>query len=164
MNKRVFIYSDKVKSGKTTNLFRWMTKQISIGGILQPVVDGKRYLYSIIDKTLIQLEITKDQSENFSENELIKIGNYFFLRSGFDKAKKILRRDFKNELDFLVIDEIGPLELDGSGLEPVVSEILYDICKFKGNLILVIRDKILNDAVKKYNLEEKFVLWKPEQE
>ncbi|MGB9664366.1 MAG: nucleoside-triphosphatase [Ignavibacteria bacterium] len=159
MNKKVFIYSDKIKSGKTTKLFQWMTKQNSIGGILQPVVEERRFFYSIIDKKLIQLEITKDQSKNFSENELIKIGNYFFLRSGFEKAKEILRRDFNNKPEFLIVDEIGPLELEGNGLEPIVSEILDDIGNFEGKLILVIRDKILVDAVKKYNLEEKFEIW-----
>lgn len=164
MSKKIFVYTDKIKTGKTTNLFRWITKQNSVGGILQPVVDGRRFFYSVLDKTLIQLEISAEQSKNFPENELIRIGNYFFLRSGFEKAKEILKRDFQSNLSCLVIDEIGPLELNDDGLEPVITEILSKIDEFNLQLILVIRDKILDDAIKKYNLENKFENWKLEVE
>lgn len=164
MSKKILIYSDKIKSGKTTNLFRWITKQNSIGGILQPIVDGKRFFYSIIDKTLIQLEIAQDQSKDFFENELIRIGDYLFLRSGFEKAKEILKRDFESKLNCIVIDEIGPLEMNGNGLEPIITELLSKLDKFEGQLILVIRDKILDDAIKKYNLKNKYEHWKPKVE
>ncbi|MEJ5304743.1 MAG: nucleoside-triphosphatase [Ignavibacteria bacterium] len=161
MNKKILIYSDKIKSGKTTNLFKWISKQNSVSGILQPVVEDKRYIYSIVDKTLIQLEISEKQSQAFPENELIKIGKYHFLKNGFDKAKEILKRDFQKKYSWIVIDEIGPLELSGSGLEPAISEIFNKIESFDGKLILVIRDKLLNDVINKYNLDEKYELWCP---
>lgn len=164
MSKKVFIYSDKIKSGKTTNLFRWIARQNSIAGILQPVVEEKRFLYSIADKLLFQLEISKNQTKNFSNEDLIKIGNYIFLKSGFEKAKEILKRDFEKNYDWLVIDEIGPLELEGNGLEPVISELLNRLNAFEGILILVVRDKLLNQVIQKFRLEEKFELWKPEFE
>lgn len=154
--KKVLIYSDKVRSGKTTNLFRWLANQKNVGGILQPVIDDKRFFYSIVDKTLIQLEIKIDQADKLKENELIKMGKYIFLRSGFDKAKEILFRDFEKNFDWLIIDEIGPLELNNSGLEPVISKIINGKEYFSGNILLVVRANILNNVLKHYNLEKDF--------
>lgn len=154
--KKVLIYSDKVRSGKTTNLFRWLANQKNVGGILQPVIDDKRFFYSIVDKTLIQLEIKIDQADKLKENELIKMGKYIFLRSGFDKAKEILLRDFEKNFDLLIIDEIGPLELNNSGLEPVISKIINGKEYFTGNILLVVRANILNNVLKHYNLEKDF--------
>jgi nucleoside-triphosphatase THEP1 len=161
MNKKILIYSDKIKSGKTTNLFRWIARQNLISGILQPVVEEKGFFYSIVDKILIQFEVSEEQSKKFSESQLVKIGSYFFLKSGFEKAKEILKRDFEKNYDLLVIDEIGPLELNGDGLEPVISEIVNWLDTFEGKLVLVVRDKLINDVIKKYKLEEKYVMWQP---
>jgi len=161
MNKKILIYSDKIKSGKTTNLFRWIARQNLIAGILQPVVEEKGFFYSIVDKILIQFEVYEEQSKKFSESQLVKIGSYFFLKSGFEKAKEILKRDFEKNYDLLVIDEIGPLELNGDGLEPVISEIVNWLDTFEGKLVLVVRDKLINDVIKKYKLEEKYVMWQP---
>jgi len=161
MNKKIFIYSDKVKSGKTTNLFRWMTKQDSVAGILQPVVEEKRFIYSIVDKNLIQLQIDEEQSKKLAEKELVRIGSYIFLRSGFEKAQQILKRDLEKYFKWLIVDEIGPLELNGDGLEPTFSEFLTTLHNIESNLVLVVRDKLLSEVIKKYNLEDKFELWKP---
>ena len=60
-----------------------------------------------------------------------------------------------------MIDEIGPLELNGDGLEPVISEIVNWLDTFEGKLVLVVRDKLINDVIKKYKLEEKYVMWQP---
>lgn len=159
--KKILIYSDKIKSGKTTNLFRWVAGKKSIGGILQPVVNNKRYIYSITDKSLIQLEISENQSKNFTEDLIIKIGKYIFLKSAFDKAKEILSRDINKNLDWLIIDEIGPLELEGKGLEPLVGRIINQIDELDSFVILVVRDSLLNAVLEKYELHNKYDFWPP---
>lgn len=156
MTKKILIYSGKIKSGKTTNIFRWSVSQKNVAGILQPVIDGKRFFYSISDRTIIQLEISDEQAIGLSNEDLIKIGKYNFLKSGFEKAQEILLRDFERNYEWLVIDEIGPLELNNSGLEPVISKIINGKEYFSGNILLVVRANIFNNVLKHYNLEKDF--------
>ncbi len=44
---KIYILTGPVNSGKTTKLMNWVEKKSNVGGILTPVVDGKRHLYSI---------------------------------------------------------------------------------------------------------------------
>lgn len=152
MNK-LYILSGKLKSGKTTELFRWTSGRKNVGGILQPVVDGKRFIYSITEKRLIQLEISSTNLADLNEEDLIKIGNYLFLKDGFNKARDLLQKDFKVNCEWLIIDEIGPLELSGSGLEPTVSSILKNSNSFSGSIILVVRESLIEEVIKKLKLE-----------
>lgn len=151
---KIYIYTGKIKSGKTTNLFRWCIGKTSIGGVLQPVIDGKRFFYSIRNKELIQLEPFNDLNK-----DTIQIGKYNFLIKGFDKAKAILKEDFQQNLDWLIIDEFGPLEIDGKGLEPVITEILISKENFKGNLLVVIRENLLDMFLEKYKLKDNYTLF-----
>ena len=150
---KIYIYTGKIKSGKTTNLFRWCIGKSSIGGVLQPVIDGKRFFYSIRNKELIQLE-----SFNDLDKDTIQIGKYNFLIKGFDKAKAILKEDFQQNLDWLIIDEFGPLEIDGKGLEPVITEILISKENFKGNILVVVRENLLDMFLEKYKLKDKYTV------
>lgn len=159
MTKKIFIYSDKIKSGKTTNLFRWLLKEKNVSGILQPVIDDKRFFYSIVDKTVIQLEISKEQAKKLKDEEIEKIGNYFLLKNSFEKAREILNRDFSRNYDWLVIDEIGPLELNNLGLEPIVSKIINERTKFDGNILCVVRDKILEAFIEHYKIKNEYELY-----
>lgn len=151
---KIYIYTGKIKSGKTTNLFRWCIGKTSIGGVLQPVIDGKRFFYSIRNKELIQLEPFNDL-----DKDTIQIGKYNFLIKGFDKAKAILKEDFQQNLDWLIIDEFGPLEIDGKGLEPVITEILISKENFKGNLLVVIRENLLDMFLEKCKLKDNYTLF-----
>lgn len=144
MNK-IFIVTGKIKTGKTTRLMKWVTSKKNIDGILQPVVDDKRFLYHISKRTLIQFET--DSKEN-----IISIGKYNFSLSAFDKAKNIIEEALNNNLDFFVIDEIGPLELNGKGLEPEITKVISQRNLFNGKIILVVREEILDKFLNHFNL------------
>lgn len=154
--KDLFLLTGKTKSGKTTELFRWIIDKENVGGILQPVVDGKRFIYSISEKGLIQLEVSATNTSSVKDEDLIKIGNYLFLQDGFSKARDLLQRDFNSNCEWLIIDEIGPLELNGSGLEPMVSSIMKNSNSFSGSIILVVRESLIDVVVKKYDLMGKW--------
>ena len=61
-------------------------------------------------------------------------------------------------LDWLLIDEIGPLELNGSGLEPAITQVFAAHQKFNGNILCVVRDSILEKFIEHYKLEDTFEL------
>ena len=154
--KKLQILTGPVHSDKTTKLMQWAATQKNIDGIFQPVIDGKRFIYNIGSRTLKILEAT----ETLPSEELIIIGKYKFRKNVFDWAQNILLDCLDKKLNWLIIDEIGPLELGGKGLEPAISKIFEQIDKFNGNILCVVRDTILEKFVEHYKLEEKFQLLK----
>ena len=66
----------------------------------------------------------------------------FFSKNNFDKAIQIIR----NAIDkpgWLIIDEIGPLELRGEGFSEVLKEVLI---RRKENILLVVREGLSKKA------------------
>ena len=152
--KTFFILTGPVHTGKTSKLMHWAAGKKNIDGIFQPVIDNKRFIYHIGSRTLKILENT----ETKHENELVTIGKYKFRKSVFDWTQNILIDCLDKNLDWIIIDEIGHLELEGKGLEPAISKIFKQIDQLNGNILCVVRDSILEKFVKHYRLESKYDL------
>jgi nucleoside-triphosphatase THEP1 len=146
MNKKIRIVTGKIQSGKTTSLFRFANSQKSIDGILSPIVNCKRRLYHISSKTVKDFEI--DQSSE----ETISVGKYFFLKKSFKWANSKLLEGFSKSPEWLIIDEIGKLELKGEGFHSATQKILMDKINSNTKIILVIRDYLIEEALKYYNI------------
>jgi nucleoside-triphosphatase len=154
--KKIEILTGPVHSGKTTKLLQWAAVQKNIDGIFQPVIDDKRFIYHIGSRTLKILEAVGTQPKE----ELIIIGKYKFRKGVFNWAQNILLDCLDKKIDRLIIDEIGPLELEGKGLEPAVSKTFEQIDNMNGNVLCVVRDSILEKFIEHYKLVEKFQLLK----
>ena len=142
-----------MQSGKTTLLQKWLENK-DAAGILTPDVNGKRILFDIAEKKQYELEL----SEN---SKGIKVGKFVFSSNTFDKAKSILRKHKSLGHDWLVVDEVGKLEIESKeGLEPVITELIkhYKGEYIKGNLLLVIRDYLLEKAISDYELQDAIIL------
>ncbi|MCD4693120.1 MAG: nucleoside-triphosphatase [Calditrichales bacterium] len=151
---QIYILSGPIKSGKTTRLTRWAASQKRVDGILAPVIEGKRYLVHIASGQKYLLESDKD----IQGNNILKIGKYVFLKSVFQWAREILINCRDKKLDWLIIDEIGRLELKGQGLEPAVSALLSQgFPNADTKILLVIREQLFETVLKYYNIEAKSV-------
>ena len=151
MNK---IVTGPIQSGKTTRLTAWVKCHQGCCGLLSPVINNRRYIYSIDADEYRCLEAEKDHA---SDQKIISIGRYNFLESTFAWARKQLAIAAKRNCKWLIIDEIGPLELDGRGLEPKVGEIVNTALQSeKNNLILVVRDSLIEKVVNFYHLKGKY--------
>ncbi len=147
----MFILSGSVHSGKTTRLIKWLKDKNNVQGIISPIVDGKRYLVNINSDEKRKLEI-----DSFSSQEnVIKVGNYIFDKSVFEWASKIILDAIKSNPDWLIIDEVGPLELQDEGLAKAVNKVFSEKdYLLKTNVVFVVRDRLLNDFLSHYNLSE----------
>jgi len=137
---------------------QWLQQHPDAAGILTPDVDGVRMLYDIANKTYHPLQVDADHPEN----DVVPIGKFRFSKTGFHLAQQILLRSAQSNAPWVVVDEVGLLEIKHSkGLEPIVSDILY-LYKAQKNLqrflLLVIRDSLLEEAKVHYNLENTTVL------
>ncbi|KAF0142048.1 MAG: hypothetical protein FD122_1135 [Stygiobacter sp.] len=151
MNK-IKIVTGGIKTGKTTRLMRWAASQKNIDGIFQPVIDEKRFVYHIGSRTLKPLE-TSDK-ENITS-----IGKYNFSNQTFAWSQKILSDCAAKNLDWIIVDEIGPLELQGKGLEPDVSKLLSDRENIKAQILCVVRDSILEKFIEHYGLQNDYEIF-----
>lgn len=148
MNK-IFLLSGPTHTGKTTRLTEWIKNKDNVDGILQPVIDGRRHIKHISSSEIQLLEILPGSQEK----NIIAIGNYKFNNDVFTWARSKLLLAYSKHPEWLIIDEVGKLEIDGKGLEPAVSEILKDFNDYKNiNLVFVVRDYLVPDFLTKYCL------------
>lgn len=126
----LYILTGPVQSGKTTSLLNWCSKRNDVYGILTPVVNAKRVFMDAHTKEQFAMEAMP------GEKETLAIGRFIFSKTNFEKAIGIIRKAIHKD-GWLVIDEIGPLELRGEGFCDVLKEA---IAKRSGNMILVVRE------------------------
>ncbi len=148
MIPKIKIVTGKIHSGKTTSLFKFISENNNTDGILSPIVNNKRRLYHISTKTIKEFETEKHSADTVS------VGKYHFLNDSFYWANKKLIESFNSSVKYLIIDEIGKLELRGEGLHKSAQFILNEIKNSDKVLILVIRDYLLDEVLKYYNITE----------
>jgi nucleoside-triphosphatase THEP1 len=138
---RVFIVTSPIQSGKTTSLVNWSEKRNDVYGILTPEVDGKRMFMDAHTRQLFLMEAKE------GETELLSVGRFVFSKTNFEKAIQIIRDGMDKE-GWLLIDEIGPMELRGEGF----SEVLKDVLATRQyKILIVVRDKDnMVEKVKEY--------------
>jgi nucleoside-triphosphatase THEP1 len=127
----IYILAGKIQSGKTSSLLQCCTDQKDWYGILTPVVAGKRVFMNVQTKEQFVMEATE------GEEDTMTVGKYVFSKTNFNKAIQIIRNAIDTK-GWLVIDEIGPLELKGEGFSEVLKEVLK---KRQHNILLVVREK-----------------------
>jgi len=153
----IYILTGAIRSGKTTALLHWSKNRNDVDGLLCPDdANGKRYFLKLKNKTIFKLE-----AEAEAETEaIVAIGNFKFLRSAFNEANDYLILEAsKTERQYLIIDEIGKLELKNEGLH-VSTKALISQFKSKDNthLILVVRDYLLDAVLEHYGITECSIL------
>ncbi len=156
MPVNIFIFAAPVKSGKTTTLMNWVGDKKNIGGILAPDIDGLRRLYTLRDRQLHDYQLSEEAATAAKPEEMVTICKFNFAAPAFASARQILLEDSRQDFDWVVVDEIGKLELKGEGLEPAAVQVIedYKTGKANGRLLLIIRDELVEQAVKHYQLGE----------
>lgn len=147
MNK-IIILSGPIKSGKTTFLMKHFKDRGDVAGFLCPDVNHQRFFFDLDKKEWTEFEVHGD----FDSSTTINIGKYSFRSEVFLKAKMIIDKTLSQSYSFFIIDEIGKLELMGEGLEPELYRMLHQTIPNIKTLILVVRDYLLDEVTKKYNL------------
>ncbi|MDZ7288542.1 MAG: hypothetical protein ONB44_02440 [candidate division KSB1 bacterium] len=149
--KPIYIYSGPIRSGKTTALMNWLAGKDNVAGILTPEVNGIRKLYDIAAREFFPFQAER---ESTAGEDQVTIGRFTFYQSAFARARLLLGAALKEHPRWLIIDEIGPLELNNHGFEPLVSQIIcaFQADKFAGDLLLVVRDTLLEEVVSHYHI------------
>lgn len=148
----MILTADK-QAGKTTFLTLWSKGRKDIDGILTPVLTGQRYFYNIMNGEDFAMEAAGDE-------DFFAVGNYHFSVKAFEKARALLLEKSRNpQVKTLVIDEIGPLEIDQQkGLYDVFCELLQT--QSDQTLLIVVRPSLIDKVsamLKNYDKQVKVI-------
>lgn len=137
----IILLTAPIGSGKTTSLIQWSDEN-NVCGILTPVVAGKRFFMNAATKEQFPMEASGGE-------ETLSVGKFVFSKAGFEQAVLIIR-DAIHQEGWLIIDEIGPLELRGEGFHDIVKEVL---AKRKEKIILVVREGLAQQVKDHFGIE-----------
>lgn len=155
-----FVLTGPVQSGKTSSLIEWFSLRNDVFGFACPYIDGSRVLQIIHTGEIEPMELKHNTEPDDSvRDDVIKVGRFKFSNAAFVKMRHIINEQAKHNYNWMVIDEIGKLELSGKGIEPELKHHLLNPVKQTKN-ILVIRDYLLNEALNKYHLENYLIVQK----
>jgi len=147
MAEIIYILTGPVQSGKTTTIANWAMRKNDVFGILTPVISGKRMFMDVHSREKFEMEA------NAGETETLTIGKFKFSKSGFSKAEDILRNGLNEKNGWLVVDEIGPLELRGEAFSDILKEILQSSSN-QQKILLIVRDSILEEVIQFFGLRQ----------
>jgi len=146
----IYILTGEIKSGKTTRLQKFVYENTNCDGIIAPEIEGYRHLVRIKTGEKKLLEYLGGEPSP----ELTLKCSFKFITSVFTWAMEELYSAYKENPGWLIIDEIGPLELKGQALEPMVSKILNENSN-DTNIILVVRKGMVEEIIEHYKLQKK---------
>ncbi len=141
----IYVLSGPIRSGKTSALLRWSADQKSIGGILTPDINGERVFLMLPENQILPM------LANSGEKEVLEVGRFRFSKNSFQKAIQCIYRCIEEKKEWIVIDEIGPLELRGEGFADVLHEILRNQ-KREFRILLVVREGLVEKVMDYFNL------------
>lgn len=144
-NPKIYILSDKKGIGKTTSLQKWVKINPQLKGFLTPIVNGKRMFQIIETNNYLPME---------TESKELIIGRYSFNKKNFETvAQMVLKLSSGNSNQTIIIDEIGPLEINkNQGFHNLVLK-LTEIAANNPKLFFVVRESCLQDFITKYKLK-----------
>jgi len=144
MTNHIYILSDAIRTGKTTTLKNWAECTPNVVGFLSPEIHGRRMFQDIETDELIPMET--------ESNDLI-VGKFAFDSSSFVHVKTEILKAWEDAVaDFIVLDEIGPLEINkGLGFHDLVLHLQEESSLKKPNLLFVVRDNCLEAFIEKYS-------------
>ena len=95
-----------------------------------------------------------------ARDQPLSAGQFSFFREGFEFGFRILLNNTHQErAELVILDEVGPLELDGKGWSPALSEILRGDSTL---LLLTVRPKLVDQVCHRWNLQPA-ALWDSER-
>ena len=162
MENKIFILTGNTAEGKTTAIIDWMkSNKKRVHGILMPLKNGKRVFFNPYMDVIVSAEASR---EVINPELIFEIGKFKFAKKSFKVASSWLKMTPPLNTDYLVIDEIGPLELRGEGLEPELSDFFTRVKagEIKQTVLMVVRESLIKQFINHYQLDHVRIIKKEE--
>jgi len=151
----IYLLTGAKNSGKSTALEVWSSDRDDIGGVISPDIDSLRHFKNISNGEILEFQVSSQD-----ERRTIEVGRFIFLSKAFIRASRIIMGAVDSNKKYVVVDEIGKLELiSKEGFRFLVDKLVS--YKWKtNNLILVIREELLEMCIQELDLREYKVISK----
>ena len=159
----IYILAGDIRTGKTTAVLNWVNTRNDVDGWLCPDNEnGKRCFLNVKSQNRFELEVEVENELEVDMAKIVSIGPFNFLRSAFKKANDYLMSlTSENENQYIIIDELGRLELNKEGLHTAAEDLISKFLNADNqHLILVVRSYLLDDIIAFYNISKYQVLAK----
>jgi len=143
----IYILTAPIQTGKTTALSKIIKGRNDVGGFLSPTVNELRNLLDLKTQNLIDFESKEELPETIS------VGRFQFYNSAFEAATHWTLSHSSSNIKNIIVDELGKLELQEKGFFTLARELLQMNWETQ-NLILVVRDFLLEDIVRFFSIQE----------
>ena len=149
MSERCCILSGPIRSGKTGALRVWARRE-AVAGFLSPDGPEGRQIVNAATGEALPFEAGE------GEAAVQAVGRFRFLDSAFAAGADWIRAGLRAGRPWLLMDEIGPLELGGGGFDALLRETLAALeaepagCR----LMIVVREPLLAAVRERYSLQE----------
>jgi len=157
-HKSVFIITGETGSGKTTFLLKLIEElkgeALSLAGFVALSVpeDGPSGSFNILD--LVSGKILPLASRRFTEG-WEQLGRFYFNPAGIGMGKNILEDALIINNDLIIVDEIGPYELDGKIWAESLTRLLAgQSC----SILLVVREQLVSQVIQQWNLKDVMII------
>ena len=154
--KHIFI-TGAVDSGKTTMLYalcsRLDSAGYSIGGMVQvlPLPNHRKKDWVLSDQGTGEVRLLLSTEER---PDWVGFGRFWYDPETFAWAENQIMQ-FMPTSDYLIFDEIGPIELQGAGFHDVYRKVLKS---FHGTVITVVRESLLDSVFATYDIKREKAL------
>lgn len=152
---QIKILTGPVHTGKTTCMAAHCAHNKSISGILSPVINNIRHFQNI------QTGETFSMIANETETNVLQIGRYRFSANAFQRAHTIITTAVSKNCPSLIIDEIGPLELQNKGFALTLNNILQTPPAALTTLWLIIRDTHMQQVCSHFHITNPQIILLP---
>lgn len=148
---KVIFFTGPVQTGKTTTLYSLVKKRTDIGGFLTPDMDALRYLYDIRQRQYFSFQ-------THVEGDTIEVGRFSFLRTAFSRMEQIVERDLNSHCAYIIIDELGKLELQKKGLYALAQYLVSRLKEIDKKIIFVVREQLIQEMADLLELQDHGIL------
>ena len=150
-NKKVTIITGDRYSGKTTRLLNYIetlkNSGVSVAGIVAIGTfknnDRDSFLLKDISTNIEKPFMSRTECDNCD-----KIGRFYIDNETYKWGLEILEKAIKSNVNTIVIDEIGMLELNEKGWYSVLKKALNSDKK----IVITVRDKFVDDVTFKFGI------------
>ncbi len=156
--ENVIIIRGTEKTGKTTFLkeivMQLKNNNISVGGFIAPSVfeQNEHIGYDLIDLSNGQRIVLARTSGN---DEMPMVGKFYFSQEALATGNKILNPENLNTVNVVVVDEVGPWELQNQGWAQSLSNIVK---LFESPMIWVVRESIVDKVIENWSLKNPMII------
>jgi nucleoside-triphosphatase THEP1 len=129
------------------------SKNYNIQGIYAPGYwkDNQRDGFDIVD--IASGERTQ-LCRNQATADSVSVGPFSFRQSGITFGRDVLSHTSLQTADFIIVDEVGPLELRGNGWAPALDHLMESV---QSPMLWVVRTKVIREVIIRWVIEDPIV-------